>query len=174
MTLLKKMIRDGEERRSRMNIPRQIIECTRKVTAVYVNDDGSLWRCPVIAIALYDVVKEKEYGDDEDRVIEKGLIKYIPFSRIEGEGFDLVDDNNLLGYEIDGEQESWEEEIKCYFEEEKRKREVLELHRKRILELQEKCGKNVARDFDRKYGSCPAYTKAKEEFKRLMAQKENS
>jgi CBS domain containing-hemolysin-like protein len=117
-------------------------------------------------IALYDVVKVGEFEGDEGEVMEAGLIKYVSFS---ADGIlDLEDCENLLGYEIDGDQQTWEREIKKYFDKIKRGQETRELHRQRVIELQKHCGDVVSGVFDRSYRERPACTEAKEEFKRLM------
>jgi hypothetical protein len=155
----------------RETIPRQIIELTRRIDAVcvYLGEDGipTIDRIPVIALALCDEVEISEY-EDEEQVVEKGIIKYVLFTP--ENYFDLTEPENLLGHEIDGDQQKWEKEIEGYFKREKEKEERREIHRKRVLSIKAKCGDKVAKDFDWKWIGSPASKKAVEEFERLMGQ----
>jgi hypothetical protein len=155
-------------------IPRQIMQLTRRIDAVcvYLGEDGIpvIDRIPVIALALCDEVEISKYEGEEEQMVEKGIIKYVLFS---GDNyFDLDEPQNLLGYEIDGDQQTWGREIKNYLISEQNKKESWEEHQKRLLSIKAKCGDQAAKDFNKRWGigSCPTNRKSTEEFEKLMGQ----
>lgn len=83
-----------------------------KINAVYIEDDGLLTRNPVIAIILFDSV----LMDNETKKISEASsgIKYLEFNEGLHEPIDLENAPNLLGYEVEGKESNWEEEIKSY------------------------------------------------------------
>jgi hypothetical protein len=85
--------------------------------AVYYQDDDKLERIPVLGLAIYDEVIYSGDGmitlDENIISIEKGYMKYVTFAPTD---FDFNEDEgeNLLGYEIHGQQKDWRDEIESY------------------------------------------------------------
>jgi hypothetical protein len=108
--------------RARHDEHREIVSLcplNRGVSAVYYDEeDGSLYRSPQLALAVYDTVQtDRKNAEETDRT--KGGIGFI--DSIEA-GEEFADDGygGFLGYEYDGKEGDWSGAIEAY----KMKREL--------------------------------------------------
>ena len=80
----------------------------QKVSAVFLEDHGTLFRSPQLALALYDIVTREDVGRDEVER-SKGNVGFIDSVEPGGEFAD-EDCSNFLGYEH-GAERDWSGEI---------------------------------------------------------------
>lgn len=99
-----------------------ICPVSRRIDKVWAdfNSDGSLselWREPVIAAALYREEERSRHTDEFCGACSRPYVGLLSLNPTEGVDNDHIDDygggglDRFLGYEFDGVQREWKEEI---------------------------------------------------------------